>query len=205
MTTTPFTIILASGNKGKLREFSDIFSSLNIQLKPQSDWNVSPVEETGLTFIENALIKARHASLETGLPALADDSGLVVDALGGQPGIRSARFAGEHASEQAYTQKLLEVMKDVPASERTARFICVLAFLQHPEDPTPIITQAVWEGSILTERRGSGGFGYDPVFFVPEENCSASELNSQRKHELSHRGRAAQLMLKELQILRRNA
>lgn len=194
-----FTVILASGNQGKLREFAEIFAPIQIDIKPQSDWNVSTVEETGLTFIENALIKARHASIETGLPALADDSGLVVDALGGQPGIYSSRFAGEHAGEKAYTQKLLEVMKDVPLAERTARFVCVLAFLQHPEDPMPIITQATWEGTILTERRGEGGFGYDPVFFVPQEQCSAAELPSHRKHELSHRGRAAQLMLKSLE------
>ncbi|MFI4955962.1 MAG: RdgB/HAM1 family non-canonical purine NTP pyrophosphatase [Gammaproteobacteria bacterium] len=193
-----FTIILASGNKGKLSEFSEIFAPININIKPQSDWNVSSVEETGLTFIENALIKARHASIETGLPALSDDSGLVVDALGGQPGIYSSRFAGEHADEKAYTAKLLEVMKDVPMAERTARFVCVLAFLQNPQDPMPIIAQATWEGTILTERRGSGGFGYDPVFFVKEENCSAAELDSNRKHALSHRGRATHLMLKEL-------
>ena len=194
-----FTIILASGNKGKLSEFSEIFAPLKMDIKPQSDWKVSPVEETGLTFIENALIKARHASVETGLPALADDSGLVVDALGGKPGIYSSRFAGEHADEKAYTAKLLEVMKDIPENQRTARFVCVLAFLQHPDDPMPIIMQATWEGTILTERRGAGGFGYDPVFFVKEENCSAAELDSKRKHELSHRGRAAQMMAKELE------
>ncbi len=195
----PLTIILATGNHGKLREFSEIFSPLPIQIKPQSDWNVSPVEETGLTFVENALIKARHASIETGLPTLADDSGLVVDALGGRPGIYSSRYAGENAGEHAYTAKLLHEMQDIPPAERTARFVCVLAFLQHPEDPMPIITQATWEGTILTERRGHGGFGYDPVFFVPHENCSAAELDSRRKHELSHRGRATQLMLKALE------
>lgn len=194
-----FTIILASGNKGKLREFAEIFSPIQIEVKPQSDWNIVSAEETGLTFIENALIKARHASIETGLPALADDSGLVVDALGGQPGIYSSRFAGEHADEKAYTQKLLEVMQGVPEAERTARFVCVLAFLQHPEDPMPIITQATWEGTILTERRGQGGFGYDPVFYVPEEGCSAAELSSERKHALSHRGRAAHQMLSLLE------
>lgn len=194
-----FTLILASSNKGKLREFSEIFAPININIKPQSDWNIVDAEETGLTFIENALIKARHASIETGLPALADDSGLVVDALGGQPGIYSSRFAGENAGEKAYTQKLLEVMQGIPMAERTARFVCVLAFLQHPEDPMPIITQATWEGIILPERRGEGGFGYDPVFFVAQENCSAAELPSHRKHELSHRGRAAHLMLKALE------
>lgn len=193
------TWVLASNNQGKLNEFREMFAPLHIQIKPQSDWSLESVDETGLTFIENALLKARHASAATGLPALADDSGLVVDALNGEPGIHSSRFAGEGADEKAYTAKLLDVMRDVPETERTARFVCVLALLQHEKDPTPIIAQATWEGRILAARTGDGGFGYDPVFYVPSENCSAAQLTPARKHALSHRGQALQKLLQMLQ------
>ncbi len=157
---------------------------------PQSAFGVPEAEETGLTFVENAILKARNAALYTGLPALADDSGLAVDALGGAPGIYSARYAGFGAGDRANIDKLLAELAGVPAERRTARFVCALALLHHPADPTPLICQGSWEGIILTEPRGVGGFGYDPVFFVPGENRTAAELEPAVKNRLSHRGRA---------------
>lgn len=189
------TIVLASNNPGKIAEFSQMFASLDIKIRPQSDWQVEPADETGLTFVENALIKARHACVHTQLPALADDSGLVVDALGGAPGIYSSRYGGLNADEKTYTQKLLSDLLNVPREQRSARFVCVLVYLRHSEDPTPLIAQATWEGEILTARRGSGGFGYDPVFYVPEKQCAAAELSPADKHALSHRGKALKQLL----------
>lgn len=172
--------------------------SVEFTIRPQSEWNLEDADETGLTFIENAIIKARHACQRTGLPAIADDSGLVVDALNGAPGIYSSRYAGPNADEFAYTQKLLNEMQGVPEAERTARFVCVLVMMRHAEDPLPVISQATWEGSILTERRGTGGFGYDPVFYSPEEQCAAAELSADRKHALSHRGKALRQLIQYL-------
>lgn len=194
------TIVLASSNPGKIQEFAHMFASLAIKVRPQSDWNIEAADETGLTFVENALIKARHACEHSGLPSLADDSGLVVDALNGAPGIYSSRYGGPNADEKTYTQKLLDDLKDIPADKRTARFVCVLVYMRHAEDPIPLIAQATWEGHILTARQGSGGFGYDPVFYVPEKGCAAAELNPAQKHALSHRGKALKKLLDLYQL-----
>jgi XTP/dITP diphosphohydrolase len=155
---------------------------------PQSLFNVEEAEETGTTFVENAIIKARNAALHCKLPAIADDSGLVVDALNGDPGVYSARYAGMGASDSDNTGKLLQALKDVPEAQRSARFICVMVFMEHAEDPLPIIVHGSWEGRILTQATGSNGFGYDPVFFVPEYQCSSAELSPELKNSLSHRG-----------------
>lgn len=181
-------IVLASGNPGKIREIQALLADHPIV--PQSDFSISDVEETGTTFVENAIIKARHASLHSGLPAIADDSGLVVDALNGAPGVFSARYAGPGSSDQDNLQKLLGELDGVPEVERSARFICVLVFMQHAADPTPIIAQGVWEGRILTRPAGSHGFGYDPVFWVPTHHCASAELAPEVKNSLSHRGQA---------------
>jgi XTP/dITP diphosphohydrolase len=191
-------VVLASGNKGKLKEFNQLLSPLDIEVVPQSDFNVSSVEETGLTFIENAILKARHASEISGLPAIADDSGLEVDALKGAPGIYSARFSGENATDATNNQKLLEALKDTSNEERTARFQCVLVYLKHPADPTPIVCQGSWEGSILREPRGEQGFGYDPLFWVPSKECSSAELDRDEKNIMSHRGKALRALIKQI-------
>ena len=183
-------IVLATGNAGKLREFGAVLAELDLEIVPQSAFGVPEAEETGLTFVENALLKARNAALYTGLPALADDSGLAVDALGGAPGIFSARYAGAGAGARANIDKLLAELGSVPAELRTARFVCALALLHHPADPTPLLCQGSWEGVILAEPRGAGGFGYDPVFFVPTEGRTAAELEPALKNRLSHRGQA---------------
>lgn len=188
-------IVLASGNKGKLKEFNRILAPLNVSVVPQGDFAVRDVEETGLSFVENAIIKARHACQVTGLPALADDSGLEVDALRGAPGIYSARYAGEGAGDGENNQKLLAALANVPDEERTARFQCVLVFMRHAEDPTPLICQGNWEGRILREPSGQNGFGYDPLFLVPERGCAGAELSPEEKHALSHRGKAVQQLL----------
>lgn len=189
------TIVLASANQGKIKEFADMFANLDIDIRPQSEWHIEAADETGLTFIENALIKARHACEHSGLPALADDSGLVVDALNGAPGIYSSRYGGPNADEKTYTQKLLDDLRHIPLEQRAARFVCVLVYMRHAQDPTPLIAQATWEGSILTARQGAGGFGYDPVFYVPEKQCAAAELSAAEKHALSHRGKALKKLL----------
>lgn len=181
-------IVLASGNPGKIKEIQSILSGYSIV--NQQEFNIQEAEETGSTFIENAIIKARNAALQSKLPAIADDSGLVVDALQGAPGVISARYAGSLASDQQNLQKLLQVMQDIPESQRGARFICVIVLMRHAKDPFPIISQASWEGNILTHAQGSNGFGYDPVFWVPSEHCSSAELSAQRKNQLSHRGQA---------------
>lgn len=192
-------IVLATANPGKLRELQAVLAGLDFEIVPQSAFGVLEAEETGLTFIENALLKARNAALYTGLPALADDSGLAVDALGGVPGIYSARYAGAGAGDRANIGKLLAELEGVPAERRTARFVCVLALLHHPADPTPLICQGSWEGTILTEPRGEGGFGYDPIFFVPGEQRTAAELEPAVKNQISHRGQALVLLRRYLQ------
>lgn len=184
------TIVLASSNSGKLREFNQLLGGLQIEVLPQSHFNVVDAEETGLSFVENALLKARNAAQHTNLPALADDSGLEVDALRGAPGIYSARYAGVGASDAENLKKLLDQLQHVAPPQRTARFQCVLVYLRHALDPTPLICQGTWEGSILPQPRGSNGFGYDPVFYVPTHACSAAELTPQIKNSLSHRGQA---------------
>ncbi|MCF7969777.1 MAG: RdgB/HAM1 family non-canonical purine NTP pyrophosphatase [Methylococcaceae bacterium] len=181
-------IILASGNKGKIKEIQALLQDYTIVT--QQEFNIEEADETGSTFIENAIIKARNAALHGNLPAIADDSGLVVDALNGAPGVISARFAGPQANDQENLQKLLKDMKGIPEAQRTARFICVIVLMRHANDPFPIITQASWEGIILPHARGTNGFGYDPVFWVPTENCSSAELSASKKNQLSHRGQA---------------
>ena len=183
-------IVLASNNPGKVREIGALLADSGIEILPQSDFAVSEVEETGPTFVENAILKARHAAEHTGLPAIADDSGLVVDALNGAPGIYSARYAGENASDADNLHKLLEAMADVPEDQRSARFVCLMVFLRHAADPLPLICQGIWEGRITTAPSGAGGFGYDPVFFVPEKGCTSAELPPDEKNRLSHRGQA---------------
>ncbi|MGZ8142613.1 MAG: RdgB/HAM1 family non-canonical purine NTP pyrophosphatase [Methylosarcina sp.] len=181
-------IVLASNNAGKIREIQAILSGHLIVA--QSEFNVLEAEETGNTFVENAIIKARNAALHSGLPAIADDSGLVVDALDGAPGVISARYAGAGSSDLDNLNKLLKDLEGIPTAQRTARFICILVFMQHAGDPFPVIAQGVWEGRILTQPVGENGFGYDPVFWVPERNCASAELSSEDKNLLSHRGQA---------------
>jgi len=191
-------LILASGNAGKLKEFSDLLAPLGWQVEPQSVYQVAEAEETGLTFVENALIKARNAAQVTGCAALADDSGIEVDALKGAPGIYSARFAGPSSSDAENNARLLKELEGLPEEKRTARYWCVLTFLRFAEDPTPIIIQASWEGRVLTQPQGEGGFGYDPLFWLPDLNKTAAELSKEEKNRLSHRGRASQLLLQAL-------
>lgn len=183
-------IVLASGNAGKLGEFQQLLAGCGFDVVPQSAYQVDNADETGLTFVENAIIKARHACHHTGLPAIADDSGLEVDALNGRPGIYSARYAGNGASDGDNNAKLLQELHAVPEAQRTARYHCVLAFMRHAEDPTPLLCHGSWEGRILTAARGQGGFGYDPLFFVPTHGCAAAELDKDEKNRISHRGMA---------------
>ncbi|MFT3741286.1 MAG: RdgB/HAM1 family non-canonical purine NTP pyrophosphatase [Gammaproteobacteria bacterium] len=191
-------VILASNNAGKLREFKEILGEIHISLLPQSDLEVPEVEETGLTFVENAIIKARHAAKHTGLPALADDSGLEVDILNGAPGVFSARYAGNGHDFKENRQKLLNDLIAASATERTARFHCVLALLRHANDPNPLICHGSWEGSILMEERGEHGFGYDSLFFVPTHHCSAAELMPSVKNQISHRAEAIAKLIQGL-------
>ncbi len=187
------TVILASGNAGKLNEMNQLLANCGLVVKPQSEFNVSDADETGLTFIENAILKARHAAAITGLPALADDSGLEVDALQGAPGIYSARYATRHNREPGDANNyhlLLEQLDGLAPTLRTARFRCVVVLMRHENDPAPLLAQGVWEGRILTEPEGVGGFGYDPVFYAPERDCSAASLDKATKNSLSHRGKA---------------
>ena len=183
-------IVLASNNPGKVREIGQMLADLELEVLPQSSFNIEEVEETGLSFVENAIIKARHAAATAGLPAIADDSGLEVDALNGAPGIYSARYAGPGASDTENLQKLLADLEKVPQEHRTARFQCLMVYMRHAQDPTPLICQGTWEGRIMFEPRGKSGFGYDPVFFVPSHDCTSAELASEVKNQLSHRGQA---------------
>lgn len=190
-------IILASNNKGKIREFNAMLDSV-FKVVSMQDMQVEEVPETGLTFVENALIKARNASEQSGLPALADDSGIVVDALNGEPGIYSARYAGDHGDDEANTQKLLDEMSNIPDGKRTGRFWCAIVFVEHANDPTPIVIQRGWEGEILRKQVGENGFGYDPVFYVPTHDCASAELSPEVKNSISHRGKALTALFDEL-------
>ena len=190
--------VVASSNAGKLAEFRDLLGEAGYEFVTQGELGVTDAEETGLTFVENALLKARHAARITGLPALADDSGLCVDALDGAPGLYSARYAGSHGDAQANIAKLLEAMKGVPRAQRTAHFIAVIVLLRHAGDPQPIIAEGRWSGLILDTPRGDGGFGYDPVFLDPENNLSAAEFDPAIKNRLSHRGRALAMLRQKL-------
>jgi len=191
-------IVLASNNQGKVREIGQMLAELELEVVPQSTFNIEDAEETGLTFVENAIIKARHASAAAGLPAIADDSGLEVDALNGAPGIYSARYAGKGASDEQNLQKLLNELENIPEEKRTARFQCLMVYMRHAQDPTPIICQGTWEGIITMEPRGDNGFGYDPVFFVPGHQCTSAQLAPKVKNQLSHRGQALCLLVEAL-------
>lgn len=191
-------IVLATSNKGKVAELSQLLAPLNVSIVPQTELGVTDADETGLSFIENAIIKARHAALTTGLPAIADDSGLAVDALDGAPGIYSARYAGEAASDADNINKLLQALQDVPKAQRSAQFHCVLVYLRHAEDPTPLVCHGVWHGEISQSPAGEAGFGYDPVFFVASEGCTSAQLTRERKQQLSHRAKALAQLLQQL-------
>jgi len=190
-------IVLATSNAGKIREFAGFLPLFEII--PQSQFKIEPIEETGLTFIENAILKARHASKLANLPAIADDSGICVDALNGAPGLHSARFAGEHATREERNQKLLDLLKDIPDEKRTARLHCTLVFLNHFDDPNPIIAQGNLEGKILFEPDGTGGFGYEPIFYVPKHNTALANIPIEGKLKISHRGIAMQKLITLLQ------
>ena len=183
-------VVLATNNVGKAKELNTMLSGLDMEIVAQGTLGVPDAEETGLSFIENAILKARNAAAYAKLPAIADDSGLEVDALEGAPGIHSARYAGTPSDDQANLRKLLDAMRDVPDIGRSARFRCVIVYLKHAKDPAPLVTEGVWEGSILRAPKGSNGFGYDPVFWVPERGCSSAELPPEVKNQLSHRGQA---------------
>ena len=193
-------LVLASANAGKIKELQQMLDKLGIEVIPQSALNVPDIAETGLSFVENSLLKARNAAALTNLPAIADDSGLEVDFLCGAPGIYSARFSGEHATDASNRQKLLQLMIDVPQEQRTARYQTLIVYMRHANDPTPIICQGTWEGSIATVEKGDGGFGYDSIFQVAETNCRAAELDKDTKNRLSHRGKAMANLLSELQL-----
>lgn len=191
-------VVLATGNAGKVRELASLLNDFGLDVVAQTELGVESAEETGLTFIENAIIKARHAAQVTGLPAIADDSGLAVDALGGAPGIYSARFAGVDATDQQNLDKLLVELQDVPDDERQAQFHCVLVYMRHADDPTPLVCHGSWQGTIARAPAGSGGFGYDPIFVVPEAGKTAAELSADEKRAASHRGQALKLLLEAL-------
>lgn len=182
--------VLASGNAGKLVEIREVLADSPVELVAQDELGIGDAEETGATFVENAILKARHAARISGLPALGDDSGLCVDALAGAPGLLSARYAGEHGNSAANIAKLLDALKDVPEAARSAHFFCIIVLLRHPDDPAPLIAEGRWHGRILEAPRGHGGFGYDPIFFDPSRNASAAELEATVKNRISHRGQA---------------
>lgn len=197
-------VVLASGNQGKLRELQSLLATCDLDLLSQADFDLETPEETGLTFVENALIKARYVADKTGLPAIADDSGLAVRALNGAPGIYSARYAGEGSggekNDRANLEKLLNNMQDVSDDARQACFHCVLVYLQHAADPTPIICHGQWHGQITREPAGENGFGYDPVFWVPQQNCTSAQLQPDQKNSMSHRGKALQALVQAMHV-----
>lgn len=193
-------IILASNNPGKLRELRALFSQYSQEIAPQSDFNITEAAETGTTFVENAIIKARHAAQATRLPAIGDDSGLIIDALNGKPGVHSARFVDKKLGDQAYMKKLLASLDGIPIEARTARYACVLVYLRHADDPLPIIVEGLWEGSIAFAPRGTEGFGFDPVFYLPELDKTVAELGLEIKNKISHRARAMNRLLRLLNL-----
>ncbi len=196
------SLVLATGNQGKLNEMSEILQPFGWEVKPQAEFFDSEAEETGLTFIENAILKARHAAEQSGLPAIADDSGIEVSHLQGRPGIYSARYSqdlhGENTSDETNLQKLLDELQGVPPEQRQASYYCAMVYLEHAEDPTPVIGLGRWYGEILTEKRGTGGFGYDPIFWVEELGKSAAELSKQEKNRISHRAQALNALVMQL-------
>jgi XTP/dITP diphosphohydrolase len=189
-------VVLASGNAGKLRELAQVLAPLAVALKSQAEFAVPEVAETGLSFVENAIIKARAAAQHSGLPAIADDSGLEVDFLNGAPGIHSARYSGD--GDAANNAKLFQALAGIPEEQRGARFQCVLVYMRHALDPTPLVCQASWEGRILLAPQGDNGFGYDPLFYVPEYQCSSAELPPGVKNRISHRAKASALLFEAL-------
>lgn len=193
-------IVIASNNAGKVREIQALLGEHGIEIWPQSAFGIIEAAETASTFVENALLKARHASRESGFPAIADDSGIEVDALNGKPGVYSARFAGPGASDRDNLEKLLQALTDVDESGRTARFRCVMVLLRHPDDPGPLIADGTWEGRIAPTPRGHGGFGYDPVFVPADRCCTAAELAPEEKNRLSHRGQALRRLVELIRL-----
>jgi XTP/dITP diphosphohydrolase len=191
-------VVLASTNAGKLREFSELLAGLDLELVRQSELGIEPPPETGTSFLENALIKARNASRLTGLPAIADDSGIEVDALDGAPGVFSARYAGENASDEANLDKLLAALREVPMARRSARYRCAIVYVERGDDPEPLIGHGTWEGHIIDARRGCGGFGYDPSFIARGESRTVAEMPADDKHAQSHRGQAMRAFLAQL-------
>ncbi|OCG06489.1 non-canonical purine NTP pyrophosphatase, RdgB/HAM1 family [Gilliamella sp. wkB178] len=191
-------IVLATNNQGKVNELQKLLADAGFNIIAQSEFNVPDADETGLTFVENAILKARHTAKLTKLPTIADDSGLVVNELGGEPGIYSARYAGEHGNDKNNNKKLLQALANTPKEKRTAYFYCALAFMRHEKDPTPIICLGKWHGMILKEERGQGGFGYDPLFYIPELGCSAAELTKEHKSQISHRGQALKQLINKI-------
>jgi len=191
-------VVLATGNKGKLTEFRQLLAGLDMDVVPQSDFDIPDAIEDGLSFVENAIIKARHAAKLTGLPAIADDSGLEVDMLNGAPGIYSARFSGENATDEKNNLRLLSLLQEIPEEQRTARFQCLLVMMRHAEDPTPLICQGTWEGRISFAPQGDNGFGYDPLFLIPELGVTSAQLQKTEKNRISHRGQAMGLLLEKL-------
>lgn len=191
-------IVLATGNQGKVNELAAMLAPLQLNVIAQSEFDVPDVAETGTTFVENAIIKARHAAKITGKPAIADDSGLEVFAIGGAPGIYSARYSGDNANDQTNIDKLLITLKDVPAQERKARFVCVLVYMRHENDPTPIICQGFWNGEITPQQEGREGFGYDPIFYVPDMQCTSAQLEKSVKNQLSHRAQALKSLISQM-------
>lgn len=194
-------IVLASNNLGKVKEINELLIKTPYKIRPQSEFNIIEAEETGLTFIENAILKARNAARYTTSPVIADDSGIEVPALNGRPGIYSARYAGENASDEDNLNKLIEDIKQLSETDRKARFVCVMVFLKHAEDPTPIISQGLWNGIVKTETAGKNGFGYDPIFYVPTHDCMSAELSPAIKNEISHRGQALKALVAQLSKL----
>ncbi|WP_392563718.1 XTP/dITP diphosphatase [Orbus wheelerorum] len=190
--------VLATNNQGKVKELQSLLADAGFNVVAQSEYHIADADETGLTFIENAIIKARHCAQLTGSPSIADDSGLAVDALGGAPGIYSARYFGEGATDQKNNQKLLAALQDVPPQKRTAYFYCALVYMRSANDPTPIVCLGKWRGMILEQAQGEGGFGYDPLFFIPELNASAAELTKEHKSQISHRGQALKQLIDKL-------
>ena len=197
----PARIVLASSNVGKVREINEVLAGHAVRIVSQSEFNVPAIAETGLTFIENALLKARNAARHTGLPAIADDSGIELDALNGLPGIYSARYAGASASDEENLRKLINDVSELPEDKRQCRFVCLMVYLRHAEDPMPLIAEGAWEGVAVTRPSGKNGFGYDPMFYVPTHNCTSAELTPEIKNRLSHRGQALRSLVVQLQSL----
>lgn len=195
------TIVLATGNKHKVNEIDAILNTIGLKVVPQSNFNVAEAEETGTTFVENAIIKAKNASAQTGLPAIADDSGIEVDALNGEPGVYSSRYSGENATDKTNLDKLINNIQNIDPKQRTARYWCVMVFMRHAKDPTPIICQASWEGSLITTPTGTNGFGYDPIFWINDKQATAAEISLEEKNSMSHRSKALKMLLEKLKEL----